>query len=171
MSDHPRDRPRPGRPRPAEGGGRSGRVGGPSGARDTGPGRAGPRADDPEEAALKLLRQRLAGVLRRLPNVERQVLELRMGLVDGVPAKPGQVADRLGLSIAEVRKIEARAFERIREVGPIKGLERFLSRPEPARPEPAPADASPSDPDEGFESGPEPGTTPPSPDPAGSGPT
>lgn len=162
MSDDPR-RPRPtpaGRPRPAEGGGGRGArtPGAGSGAREGGAGRAGSPADDPEEAAVKLLRQRLTGVLRRLPDVERRVLELRMGLVDGVPAKPGEVASRLGLSIAEVRKIETRAFERIREVGPIKGLERFLDRPEPARP---PAAAS------------EPATAAPpvSPDPAGSGPT
>lgn len=86
------------------------------------------REEDAEEAAVKALRDRLSGVLRRLPDIERRVLEYRMGLVDGAPAKPGQVADRLGLTIAEVRKIEARAFERIREVGPIKGLERFLGR-------------------------------------------
>ena len=51
-----------------------------------------------------------------------------MGLVDGTPAKPGEVAQRLGLTIPEVKKIEERAFSRIREVGPIKGLERFLGR-------------------------------------------
>ena len=86
------------------------------------------RDEEADDAALKALRNRLSGVLRRLPDVERRVLELRMGLVDGVPAKPGQVAERLGLSIAEVRRIETRAFERIREVGPIKGLEKFLER-------------------------------------------
>lgn len=101
--------------------------------RDDGPprGRAADerrREEDSEDAAVKALRSRLSGVLRRLPDVERRVLELRMGLVDGVPAKPGQVADRLGLTIAEVKRIEARAFERIREVGPIKGLEKFLGR-------------------------------------------
>jgi DNA-directed RNA polymerase sigma subunit (sigma70/sigma32) len=98
------------------------------------PERRGRRQDDrrrdesDEDAAIKALRNRLSGVLRRLPDVERRVLELRMGLVDGVPAKPGEVASRLGLSIAEVRRIETRAFERIREVGPIKGLEKFLER-------------------------------------------
>ena len=86
------------------------------------------READPEVAALNALRQKLSGVLRRLPDVERRVVELRMGLVDGTPAKPGQVADRLGMTIPEVKKIEARAFSRIREVGPIKGLERFLER-------------------------------------------
>ncbi len=51
-----------------------------------------------------------------------------MGLVDGNPHKPGEVANRLGMTIPEVKRIETRAFERIREVGPIKGLEKFLGR-------------------------------------------
>ncbi|HEY8339066.1 MAG TPA: sigma factor-like helix-turn-helix DNA-binding protein [Egibacteraceae bacterium] len=92
--------------------------------RRRGDGRGGVDADD----ALRQLRGKLSGVLRRLPDIERRVLELRMGLVDGNPAKPGEVAERLGMTIPEVKKIEARAFERIREVGPIKGLERFLGR-------------------------------------------
>jgi len=87
-----------------------------------------PRSDEAEDAALRTLRQKLTGVLRRLPEIERQVVELRMGLKEGVPAKPGEVAERLGLTINEVKKIETRAFQRIREVGPIKGLERFLER-------------------------------------------
>ncbi len=86
------------------------------------------RDAEAEAAALNALRQKLSGVLRRLPDVERKVVELRMGLVDGNPAKPGDVASRLGLTIPEVKKIEERAFSRIREVGPIKGLERFLGR-------------------------------------------
>ncbi|WP_165491860.1 sigma factor-like helix-turn-helix DNA-binding protein [Egibacter rhizosphaerae] len=81
-----------------------------------------------EEAAVKALRQKLSGVLSRLPEIERKVIEHRMGLADGTPARPGEVAERLGLTIAEVKRIEARAFERIREVGPIKGLERFLGK-------------------------------------------
>ena len=86
------------------------------------------RRDDDTDAELRKLRSKLGNVLRRLPDVERQVLELRMGLTDGTPAKPGEVAERLGMTIPEVKRIEARAFSRIREVGPIKGLERFLGR-------------------------------------------
>lgn len=81
-----------------------------------------PEADD----ALRALRSKLHGVLSRLPDIERQVVELRMGLVDGRPAKPGETAERLGLTISEVKRIEERAFSRIREVVPIKRLERFL---------------------------------------------
>jgi len=87
-----------------------------------------PRSDEAEDAAVRALRQKLVEVLRRLPDIERQVLELRMGLKEGVPVKPGEVATRLGLTISEVKKIESRAFSRIREVGSIKGLERFLER-------------------------------------------
>lgn len=103
-------------------GGRSGdaRGGGRSGGERGGGGR------NPEEQAALRLQQKLSTVLARLPDIERNVLEARMGLVDGTPMKPGQVADRLGLTIHEVKTIEARAFERIREVGGLKGLERFL---------------------------------------------
>jgi DNA-directed RNA polymerase sigma subunit (sigma70/sigma32) len=87
-------------------------------------GRRDPRRD--EEQDLVRLRSKLLSILKRLPAVEREVLEARMGLVDGTPMKPGQVADRMGMTIPEVKKIEARAFERIREIGPLKGLERFL---------------------------------------------
>ncbi len=86
------------------------------------------RRDREDDAAFKALRDKLSGVLRRLPDLERRVLELRMGLVDGNPHKPGEVANRLGMTIPEVKRIEARAFERIREVGPLKGLEKFLPR-------------------------------------------
>lgn len=90
------------------------------------PARPSSRRDD--DAAVRDLRAKLSGVLRRLPEIERRVVELRMGLDDGTPAKPGEVAAALGLTIGEVKKIEARAFSRIREVGSIKGLERFLGR-------------------------------------------
>lgn len=83
---------------------------------------------DGDDAATRQLRGKLSGVLSRLPDIERQVLELRMGLTDGTPAKPGEVAERLQLTVSEVKRIESRAFERIREVGPVKGLERFLER-------------------------------------------
>ena len=86
----------------------------------------GGRRDEMQE--MQRLRSTLVSILQRLPEVERKVLEARMGLVDGEPMKPGEVADRMGMTIPEVKKIEARAFERIREIGPLKGLEKFLSR-------------------------------------------
>lgn len=90
--------------------------------------RAGRGREGPDDAALRALRGKLSGVLRRLPDIERRVVELRMGLIDGTPAKPGEVAEQLGMTVAEVKRVEERAFSRIREVGPIKGLEKFLDR-------------------------------------------
>ncbi|HEX6254722.1 MAG TPA: sigma factor-like helix-turn-helix DNA-binding protein [Euzebyales bacterium] len=83
-------------------------------------------ANQGSDDALRALRSKLNGVLSRLPDIERKVVEHRMGLVDGSPAKPGETAERLGLTIPEVKRIEERAFARIREVVPIKQLQRFL---------------------------------------------
>ncbi|MEE8602570.1 sigma factor-like helix-turn-helix DNA-binding protein [Euzebya tangerina] len=105
-------------PRPKQGGeGRSNRRSGKGGRRDS-------RSTEEQEAVR--LRSKLLSLLKRLPEVERRVLEARMGLVDGQPMKPGEVAKMMGMTIPEVKKIEARAFERIRQIGPLKGLERFL---------------------------------------------
>lgn len=40
--------------------------------------------------------------------------------------KPGETAEHLGLTINEMKKVEARAFSRIREVGNLKGLAKHL---------------------------------------------
>ena len=70
----------------------------------------------------------LRRVLQRLPETQRRVLELRMGLADGHPQDPADAARTLGMSLGELREIEARAFERIREVIPLQQLQRFLER-------------------------------------------
>jgi DNA-directed RNA polymerase sigma subunit (sigma70/sigma32) len=70
----------------------------------------------------------LARILQRLPATQRRVLELRMGLTDGHPHDPADAARVLGISLGELREIEARAFERIREVIPLQQLQRFLDR-------------------------------------------
>lgn len=86
-----------------------------------------PRADAAEERAAQLAAP-LRKVLERLPATQRRVLELRMGLVDGHPQDPADAARTLGISLTELREIEARAFERIREVIPLQQLQRFLER-------------------------------------------
>ena len=70
----------------------------------------------------------LENVLQRLPATQRQVLELRMGLRDGHPHDLADTARTLGLSMSEAREIEQRAFEHIREVVPLKQLQRLLDR-------------------------------------------
>jgi RNA polymerase primary sigma factor len=82
-------------------------------------------ADAVDERAAQLAAP-LRRVLQRLPETQRRVLELRMGLADGHPQDPADAARTLGISLGELREIEARAFERIREVIPLQQLQRFL---------------------------------------------
>lgn len=72
------------------------------------------------------LKQPLEKVLARLPETQRRVLELRMGLKDGHPHDLADTARELGLSLSETRDIERRAFEHIREAVPLQQLQRFL---------------------------------------------
>lgn len=114
---------------------RAGAKAAPSGAPSGGPsggkggasaGRKG-AADDTDERMAQLAAP-LRRVLQRLPETQRKVLELRMGLIDGHPQEPADAARTLGMSLGELREIEARAFERIREVIPLQQLQRFLER-------------------------------------------
>lgn len=68
----------------------------------------------------------LGRVLDRLPETQRRVLELRMGLRDGHPHTLADTARELGLGQAEAREIEARAFDHIREVVPLDQLGKLL---------------------------------------------
>lgn len=60
-------------------------------------------------------RDRLSRELEALPEEERAILELRFGLVDGLPRSTlQQVADRMGLTPERVRQLEAQALRRLR---------------------------------------------------------
>jgi DNA-directed RNA polymerase specialized sigma24 family protein len=106
----------------------SGRAAGRGAGRDAGvKGEKKDVADEHDERMAQLAAP-LRRVLQRLPETQRKVLELRMGLVDGHPQEPADAARTLGMSLGELREIEARAFERIREVIPLQQLQRFLER-------------------------------------------
>jgi DNA-directed RNA polymerase sigma subunit (sigma70/sigma32) len=104
--------------------------GGPRGGERGAPARPGAKAASPDgvDERSAQLAAPLKRVLQRLPETQRRVLELRMGLVDGHPQDPADAARTLGISLGELREIEARAFERIREVIPLQQLQRFLER-------------------------------------------
>ena len=88
-------------------------------------GKRGARRDEQDDPVAKLTGP-LQKVLARLPETQRKVLELRMGLVDGHPHDLADTARTLGLSLSEARDIEKRAFEHIREAIPLQQLQRFL---------------------------------------------
>ncbi len=92
------------------------------GRRQGSPGGGKQRATSPADE----LKQPLEKVLARLPETQRRVLELRMGLKDGHPHDLADTARELGLSLSETRDIERRAFEHIREAVPLQQLQRFL---------------------------------------------
>ncbi len=88
-------------------------------------GRPSPSVPPEQAEALKLARS-LEKILERMPATQAAVLRWRMGLQDGQPASTAETARQLGLSLAETRDIEARAFEHIREAIPVEHLQRFL---------------------------------------------
>lgn len=80
---------------------------------------------DPDDTVAQLAGP-LTKVLARLPETQRRVLELRMGLVDGHPKTLTETAETLGMTMHEAKQVEQRAFEHIREAVPVEHLQKFL---------------------------------------------
>jgi RNA polymerase primary sigma factor len=75
---------------------------------------ASERAETAEEVEVSLREEALHDALTRLPNDERQVLQLRYGLTDKHrPQTLEQVVTRLGISRNRVRRLEAEALSRL----------------------------------------------------------
>ncbi|MGB2954144.1 MAG: sigma-70 family RNA polymerase sigma factor [Gaiellaceae bacterium] len=74
-----------------------------------------PSASDPaEEAAESLRRQAVRDALKRLPERQRQVLELRFGF-DADPTALETIGKQLGISRERVRQLEAEGLKRLAE--------------------------------------------------------
>ena len=69
-------------------------------------------ADPAEEAGTTLRRQAVRAALARLPDLERQVLELRFGF-DGEQRSLDAIERELGISRARARVLEQEAFARL----------------------------------------------------------
>ena len=63
----------------------------------------------------RLLRERIAEVLRSLAPREREVIELRFGLRDGHPRTLDEVAQVYGITRERIRQIEARGLLKLRQ--------------------------------------------------------
>lgn len=79
------------------------------------------------DADAPRLPPQLRRALATMPETQRRVLELRMGLADGHPHDAADAARAIGVSVGELREIEARAFARLREVLPRELLQRLLA--------------------------------------------
>lgn len=63
------------------------------------------------EVEHKLLRQLVAA----LPDREREIMEMRFGLVDGVELTQKDVADRIGISQSYISRLEKKIIKRLRK--------------------------------------------------------
>jgi RNA polymerase primary sigma factor len=73
----------------------------------------------------RLLRERIAEVLRSLAPREREVIELRFGLRDGQPKTLDEVAKVYGITRERIRQIEARGLLKLRQPVRSARLEEF----------------------------------------------
>ena len=67
-----------------------------------------------DQTAFTLLQEQLAGVLRKLPKREQEVLTLRFGLEDGYSLTLEEVGLIFGVTRERIRQIEAKALRRLR---------------------------------------------------------
>ena len=81
-------------------------------------------AQPDEEVELSLREDVVRTALGELPDEQRAVLELRYGLADDAePRTIEQVVDQLGMSRNKVRRLEARALERLARTREIAALQ------------------------------------------------
>ena len=74
-----------------------------------------------------LLRERINEVLKSLAPREREVIELRFGLKDGMPRTLDEVARQYGITRERIRQIEARGILKLRQPVRSSRLEEFAA--------------------------------------------
>ena len=84
-------------------------------------------AENPsEQTAYSMLRERLQETLTTLHDRERQVLDYRFGLTDGVPRTLEEVGKQFNVTRERIRQIEAKALRKLRHPSRLKKLDGFL---------------------------------------------
>ena len=85
------------------------------------------RSMSPEEYATnEILKEEIQNVLMTLQEREREVLELRFGLVDGTSHTLEEVGKRFNVTRERIRQIEAKALRKLRHPSRAKKLKDFL---------------------------------------------
>ena len=88
-------------------------------------------AENPSEVtSFHLLRGKLSEVLNGLKERERQILELRYGLMDGYPRTLEEVGRQYNVSRERIRQIEAKALRKLRHPARRNKLAGFLETTE-----------------------------------------
>ncbi len=76
--------------------------------------------------SLQLLREQIMEILNDLEDREREVLEMRFGLLDGEPHTLEEVGQRFNVTRERIRQIEAKALRKLRHPGRSRRLKDFL---------------------------------------------
>ncbi len=76
--------------------------------------------------SLQLLREQIMDILNDLEDREREVLEMRFGLLDGEPHTLEEVGQRFSVTRERIRQIEAKALRKLRHPGRSRRLKDFL---------------------------------------------
>ena len=79
-----------------------------------------------EAAADSVLREQLNHVLATLPDRERQIVELRFGLIDGHQRTLEEVGQIFNVTRERIRQIEAKALKKLRHPSRRRKLSRFV---------------------------------------------
>jgi RNA polymerase primary sigma factor len=75
------------------------------------------REDVSDTVVSNILKERIAGILRKLSSRKREILALRFGLVDGEQWTLRQVGTRFGVTGERIRQIEKRTIGELRHSG------------------------------------------------------
>ena len=79
-----------------------------------------------DAAAREMLREQVQNALAALSERERQVLELRFGLIDGKDHTLEEVSRYFNVTRERIRQIEAKALRKLRHPTRLRKLEGFL---------------------------------------------
>jgi RNA polymerase primary sigma factor len=80
-----------------------------------------------DSAAREMLREQIQHALEELPDREREVLELRFGLTDGMDHTLEEVSRHFDVTRERIRQIEAKALRKLRQPIHSKPLEDYLA--------------------------------------------
>ena len=80
-----------------------------------------------DSAAFSMLREELKSALESLTDRERQVIELRFGLLDGRARTLEEVGKEFNVTRERIRQIEAKALRKLRHPSRSKRLKDFLT--------------------------------------------